>query len=238
MPARPLCIEKGTNVSRPIVMAPSILSADFTHLADAVALVEAAGADVVHVDVMDGHFVPNLTIGPPVIRSLKRVTRLPLDVHLMIDDADRTIGWYLDAGADMVTVHVEAVYHLHRVLHAIREAGVKAGVALNPGTPVACIAEVVRELDYVLVMSVNPGFGGQAFIPAAVEKVRQVRALADSAGVDLSIEVDGGIDVHTAPLVVKAGADMLVAGNAIFGAADPAAALAGIRTAAVAAQQG
>ena len=166
-------------VNHPIMMAPSILSADFTHLADAVALVEAAGADVVHVDVMDGHFVPNLTIGPPVIRALKRVTKLPLDVHLMIDDADRTIGWYLDAGADMVTVHVEACYHLHRVLQTIQTAGAKAGVALTPGTPTGSIREVMRYLDYVLIMSVNPGFGGQTFIPAAVDKVEEVADVSD-----------------------------------------------------------
>lgn len=215
-----------------ILMAPSILSADFTHLADAVALVEAAGADVVHVDVMDGHFVPNLTIGPPVIRALKRVTSLPLDVHLMIDDADRTIDWYLEAGADMVTVHVEACYHLHRVLQQIRDAGAKAGVALNPGTPAASIEEVMRYLDYVLVMSVNPGFGGQAFIPSAVDKVAAIALMREEYGVDVTIEVDGGIDIHTAPLVVHAGARMLVAGNAIFGANDPAEALVAIRDAA------
>ena len=221
-----------------IVMAPSILSADFTHLADAVALVEAAGADVIHVDVMDGHFVPNLTIGPPVIRALKKVTKLPLDVHLMIDDADRTVGWYLDAGADMVTVHVEACYHLHRVLQAIRGAGAKAGVALNPGTPANSIAEVMRHLDYVLVMSVNPGFGGQAFIPGCVPKIRDIAAMADEYEVDVVIEVDGGIDAHTAPLVVGAGATMLVAGNAIFGAKDPGLALANIRRVATASLEG
>lgn len=215
-----------------ILMAPSILSADFTHLADAVALVEAAGADVVHVDVMDGHFVPNLTIGPPVIRALKRVTSLPLDVHLMIDDADRTIDWYLDAGADMVTVHVEACYHLHRVLQQIKDSGAKAGVAINPGTPASSIEEVMRYLDYVLVMSVNPGFGGQAFIPSAVDKVAEIALMREEYDVDVTIEVDGGIDIHTAPLVVQAGARMLVAGNAIFGANDPAEALVAIRDAA------
>lgn len=215
-----------------ILMAPSILSADFTHLADAVALVEAAGADVVHVDVMDGHFVPNLTIGPPVIRALKRVTSLPLDVHLMIDDADRTIDWYLDAGADMATVHVEACYHLHRVLQQIKDSGAKAGVAINPGTPASSIEEVMRYLDYVLVMSVNPGFGGQAFIPSAVDKVAEIALMREEYDVDVTIEVDGGIDIHTAPLVVQAGARMLVAGNAIFGANDPAEALVAIRDAA------
>jgi ribulose-phosphate 3-epimerase len=215
-----------------ILMAPSILSADFTHLADAVALVEAAGADVVHVDVMDGHFVPNLTIGPPVIGALKRVTSLPLDVHLMIDDADRTIDWYLDAGADMVTVHVEACYHLHRVLQQIKDSGAKAGVAINPGTPASSIEEVMRYLDYVLVMSVNPGFGGQAFIPSAVDKVAEIALMREEYDVDVTIEVDGGIDIHTAPLVVQAGARMLVAGNAIFGANDPAEALVAIRDAA------
>jgi len=212
-------------------MAPSILSADFTRLGEAVRMVEAAGADVVHVDVMDGHFVPNLTIGPPVVRALKRITALPLDVHLMIDNADDTVAWYLDAGADMVSVHVEASRDLAGVLRSIRAAGAKAGVALNPATPVSSLASVIGDVDYVLVMSVVPGFGGQAFMPVALDKIAQIAAMLRSAGSSAEIEVDGGIDETTAPLVCAAGARLLVAGNAIFGRPDPAAALAAIRAA-------
>lgn len=215
-----------------IRMAPSILSADFTRLADAVGLVEAAGADLVHVDVMDGHFVPNLTVGPPVVRALKRIATVPLDVHLMIDDADTTIGWYLDAGADWVTVHVEACDHLHRVVQMIKAAGVKAGVALNPGTPASLLSEVIVDLDLVLVMSVNPGFGGQAFIPGAVGKIHDIARMIIASGSSALIEVDGGVDSKTAPLVAGAGARVLVAGNAVFGSPDPAAALVEIRAAA------
>jgi ribulose-phosphate 3-epimerase len=212
-------------------MAPSILSADFTRLGHAVALMEASGADVVHVDVMDGHFVPNLTIGPPVVRALKRVTLLPLDVHLMIDNADDTVEWYLKAGADMVSVHVEACRDLPGVLRAIRAAGVKAGVALNPATPIDAIAHVIADVDYVLVMSVVPGFGGQAFMPVALEKIAGIAAMLAACGSSAEIEVDGGIDETTAPSVCAAGARLLVAGNAVFGKPDPAAALAGIRAA-------
>lgn len=218
----------------PIRMAPSILSADFTRLGEAVALVEAAGADVVHVDVMDGHFVPNLTIGPPVVRALKRVTGLPLDVHLMIDNADDTVRWYLDAGADMVSVHVEACRDLPLVLRTIQAAGAKAAVALNPATPVSAIAGVLDMVDYVLVMSVVPGFGGQAFMPVALDKIREISALLGEAGSRAEIEVDGGIDETTAPLVCAAGAGLLVAGNAVFGRPDPAAALESIRQAGMA----
>jgi len=212
-------------------MAPSILSADFTRLGEAVRMVEAAGADVVHVDVMDGHFVPNLTIGPPVVRALKRITALPLDVHLMIDNADDTVAWYLDAGADMVSVHVEACRDLAAVLRSIRAAGAKAGVALNPATPVSSLASVIGDVDYVLVMSVVPGFGGQAFMPVALDKIAEIAAMLRSAGSSAEIEVDGGIDETTAPLVCAAGARLLVAGNAVFGRPDPAAALAAIRAA-------
>jgi len=218
-----------------IWMAPSILSADFNRLGEAIALVEAAGADLIHVDVMDGHFVPNLTIGPPVIRALKRIATVPLDVHLMIDNADTTVGWYLEAGADYVTVHVEACDHLHRVIQAIKAAGAKAGVSLNPATPASVLSEVIADLDLVLVMSVNPGFGGQAFIPGAVSKIEEVAATIAASGSSAMIMVDGGIDETTAPLVVAAGARALVAGNAVFGRPDPAAALASIRTAAAAA---
>jgi ribulose-phosphate 3-epimerase len=214
-----------------VQMAPSILSADFACLGQEIAMVEAAGADWIHVDVMDGHFVPNLTIGPPVVRALKRVCTAPLDVHLMIDNADSAVGWYLEAGADLVTVHIEACTHLHRVIQAIHAAGAKAGVSLNPATPVSLLAEVIVDIDLVLVMSVNPGFGGQAFIPASVQKVIEVAALAREARTEVLIEVDGGIDEKTAPLVVGAGARMLVAGNAVFGREDPGEALQAIRAA-------
>ena len=215
-----------------ILMAPSILSADFTRLADAISLVESAGADFIHVDVMDGHFVPNLTIGPPVIRALKRITNVPLDVHLMIDDADTTVGWYLDAGADWVTVHVEACDHLHRIVQQIHAAGAKAGVALNPASPPEAISEIIADLDLVLVMSVNPGFGGQAYIPTSADKVARIAEMIRDSGSKALIEVDGGIDEKTASLVSEAGARVLVAGNAIFGRPDPGAALNAIRGAA------
>jgi ribulose-phosphate 3-epimerase len=212
-----------------ILIAPSILSADFTRLAEAIAEVEAAGADLVHVDVMDGVFVPNLTIGPPVIKALKRVATIPLDVHLMISNADDTVGWYLEAGADYVTVHAEACRHLHRVVQAIRGAGAKAGVALNPATPASHLHDIIGEIDMVLVMSVNPGFGGQSFIPGSVRKVAEIAEMARKADADVLIEVDGGIDSSTAPLVAGAGARVLVAGNAVFCAESPADAIAAIR---------
>ena len=214
-----------------ILMSPSLLSADFTRLAEAVALIEAAGADFLHVDVMDGHFVPNLTIGPPVIRALKRVATRPLDVHLMIDDADTTVDWYLDADADLVTVHAEACDHLHRIVQRIHAAGAKAGVALNPATPASVLTEILPELDLVLVMSVNPGFGGQAFIPASAAKVATIASMIAACGSPALIEVDGGIDETTAPLVTAAGARVLVAGNAVFGRPDPASALSAVRNA-------
>lgn len=216
-------------VSNDLYIAPSILSADFTHLADAVAMVEDAGADLIHVDVMDGHFVPNLTIGPPVIKALKRVARRPLDVHLMITDPDRTAAWYVDAGADVVTIHVEASTHLHRTVEAIKAGGAIAGVTLNPGTPASEIREILPYVGLVLVMSVNPGFGGQSFIESSVAKVAEIRAMCRELGVTPRLEVDGGIDGTTAPRVVAAGADTLVAGNAIFCAADPVAALKDLR---------
>lgn len=215
-----------------LFIAPSILSADFTRLAEAIAMVEEAGADLIHVDVMDGHFVPNLTIGPPVVKAIKRVATRPLDVHLMVSDPDRTALWYADAGADLVTVHVEASTHLHRTLQAIRATGAKAGVSLNPGTPASAITEILPYVDLVLVMSVNPGFGGQSFIETSVAKVAEIRRAATALGVNPRIEVDGGIDATTAPRVVDAGADTLVAGNAIFCAPDPDAALKAIRRAA------
>lgn len=215
-----------------ILMAPSILSADFTRLGQAVELIAGGGADFIHVDVMDGHFVPNLTIGPPVIKALKRVTDVPLDVHLMIDNADWTVEWYLDAGADWVTVHAEACDHLHRVLQTIRSAGAKAGVSLNPGTPVSAIRDVLGLADMVLLMSVNPGFGGQSFIPRIVEKTRELASLCAREGATPLIQIDGGIDTTTAPLVAAQGARCLVAGSAIFCAEDPVAAMGEIRAAA------
>ncbi|MGE0704576.1 MAG: ribulose-phosphate 3-epimerase [Vicinamibacterales bacterium] len=204
-----------------IQIAPSILSADFSALGTGVAAVERGGADLIHVDVMDGHFVPNITIGPVVVASLKRVARAPLDVHLMISDPDRYIGAFAEAGAAMLSVHVEVLPHLHRTIQAIKALGVKAGAVLNPSTPIASLEDVAADLDFVLVMSVNPGFGGQRFIERSVEKVRRLRALLDAAGNAAPIEIDGGIDVHTAPRVVAAGARILVAGSAIFHASDP-----------------
>jgi ribulose-phosphate 3-epimerase len=218
-----------------ILMAPSILSADFTRLGEDVTTIVEGGADFIHVDVMDGHYVPNLTIGPPIVKALKRVTDTPLDVHLMIDNADWTVQWYLEAGADWVTVHAEACDHLHRVVQSIRAAGAKAGVSLNPGTPVESVREVLGMVDMVLLMSVNPGFGGQAFIPRIVEKTRAFAALCAEEGVSPLIQIDGGIDTTTAPLVAAAGARCLVAGSAIFCAEEPVAAMQAIREAAEAA---
>ena len=215
-----------------ILMAPSLLSADFTRLAEAVEMLEAAGADLLHIDVMDGHFVPNLTIGPPVIQAIKKVAHTPLDVHLMIDNPEATVQWYLDAGADIVVVHQEAAAHLHRIVEVIRQAGAAPGVSINPATPVETLTDILPHLDYVLLMSVNPGFGGQSFIEDAVARVARVAALAKRVGASVTIEVDGGINAATAPRVVAAGARALVAGNAVFGAPDPASALAQIRAAA------
>jgi ribulose-phosphate 3-epimerase len=210
-------------------IAPSILSADFTALGEAIARVEAAGVDQLHVDVMDGHFVPNLTIGPPVIESIRKRTRLPLDVHLMIEEPERWVETYIKSGADYVTVHVEASAHLERTLTLIREAGARSGVALNPSTPPEVLQYVLGDLDLVLVMSVNPGFGGQSFIPTAYEKIRRVRAML--AGRPTLISVDGGVKSDNAGLLAQAGATVLVAGSAIFRAPDPAAAVAALRSA-------
>ena len=216
-------------------IAPSLLSADFAALGEAVAQAERGGADLIHVDVMDGHFVPNITIGPPVVKALKRVSRIPLDVHLMIEHPDRYIEAFVSAGAASVTVHAEAVVHLHRTVHLIKSLGAKAGVALNPATPPGVLEEIAGDVDYVLVMTVNPGFGGQTFIPRSESKVRAVRDLLRRAGSRAPIEVDGGIDMTTAPGIVAAGADILVAGNAIFGSADPERAIRDLRAAAQAA---
>ena len=198
-------------------IAPSILSADFGKLSDQVAEAQAAGADWIHVDVMDGHFVPNLTIGPVVAEAVKRSTTLPVDVHLMIESPERYVEAFVRAGADVLTVHQEACPHLHRTLQQIRQAGARAGVAINPSTPVDSLTPVLGDIDLVLVMSVNPGFGGQAFIPSAVDKVARVRALLDEQELDgVDIEVDGGIDANTAPQVARAGANVLVAGSAVY----------------------
>jgi ribulose-phosphate 3-epimerase len=219
----------------PIQIAPSILNADFASLGTAVAAVEAGGADLVHVDVMDGHFVPNITIGIPVVRSLRRIARVPLDVHLMIEDPDRYTEAFVEAGAAMISVHVEAVRHLHRTIHHIKGRGARAGVALNPATPIAAIEEVAGDLDHVLVMSVNPGFGGQTFIPRSESKIQAVRRLLDAAGNPAPIEVDGGVDRGNIARLIAAGASIFVVGSAIFGQGDPTAATRAIREAASAA---
>jgi ribulose-phosphate 3-epimerase len=217
-----------------VKIAPSILSADFAALGEAVKAVERGGADLIHVDVMDGHFVPNITIGVPVVRSLKRIASVPLDVHLMISDPDRYIESFAGAGAAMISVHVEVLPHLHRTVHAIKALGVRAGVVLNPSTPVVALEEVAADVDFVLVMSVNPGFGGQAFIPRSDSKVRSVRALLDRAGnADAPVEIDGGIDAGNAARVVRAGARILVAGAAIFQTADPERATRELKAAAL-----
>jgi ribulose-phosphate 3-epimerase len=222
-----------------VQIAPSILSADFAALGDAVARVERGGADLIHVDVMDGHFVPNITIGPPVVKSLRRVAQRPLDVHLMIEDPDRYIDDFAAAGAAMISVHVEVLRHLHRTVHAIKALGVKAGVVLNPSTPVGALEEIAGDVDFVLVMSVNPGFGGQRFIPHSVDKVVRVRALLDRSGnAGAPIEIDGGIDLSNAATVVAAGARILVAGSAIFSTADPEAATRALKAAATGALTG
>ena len=218
-----------------IQIAPSLLSADFAALGDAIRVAQDAGADLIHFDVMDGHFVPNITMGPPVLASLARVARVPLDVHLMIEEPDRYVEAFAAAGAASIAVHVEAVVHLHRSVHLVKSLGVKAGVALNPATPVSALEQIAGDVDYVLVMTVNPGFGGQTFIPRSESKVRAMRALLDAAGSRAPITVDGGIDVHTAPRIVAAGADILVAGNAVFGSANPARAIRELRAAAMAA---
>ena len=217
-----------------IQIAPSILSADFAALGRDIAAVERGGADLIHVDVMDGHFVPNITIGPPVVRSIKRIATKPLDVHLMIEEPDRYIEEFVAAGAAMVSVHVEAVPHLHRTLSYIRQLGAKAGAVLNPSTPAYSIEDVCGEIDYVLVMSVNPGFGGQRFIPHTVEKLRRVRDVLARNGCSAPIEIDGGVDAGNVARVVAAGASIIVAGNAIFGTADPERATRELRAAALA----
>ena len=213
-------------------IAPSILSADFAALGAAVDAAEAGGADLIHIDVMDGHFVPNLTIGPLVVEALARVARVPLDVHLMIMDPDRYLDAFADAGAAMISVHVETVIHLHRTIDAIKKRGVQAGAVLNPATPVSALDEIARDLDFALVMTVNPGFGGQSLIPGSEAKIERMRRLFDAVGNPAAIEVDGGVDCSNAARMVRAGADILVAGAAVFGTSDPAAATRALRAAA------
>ena len=216
-------------------IAPSILSAEFAELGCQVSEAEAAGADYIHVDVMDGRFVPNITIGPLVVRAVRSVTSLPLDVHLMIEAPERYLEDFCAAGATGLTVHVETCPHLHRTVQQIKGLGCRAGVTLNPSTPVVALEEILSYVDLVLVMSVNPGFGGQSFIERTVRKIERVRSMLDGLGSGAELEVDGGIDVRTAPLVVAAGADVLVAGSAIFNSADGVAgAIAGLRAASAA----
>jgi ribulose-phosphate 3-epimerase len=214
------------------LIAPSILAADFAALSESVATVEAGGADLIHVDVMDGHFVPNLTIGPPVVKALHRVAHIPLDVHLMITDPDRYIAAFAEAGAAMISVHDETVLHLHRTIAYIKEHGVQAGAVINPSTPVSSLEEIAGDLDFVVVMTVNPGFGGQQFITGSEAKIKRVRRLLDDVDNPAPIEVDGGVDCSNAALATAAGAAILVAGGAIFGTDDPAAATRALRAAA------
>ncbi|MCG6956259.1 MAG: ribulose-phosphate 3-epimerase [Gemmatimonadetes bacterium] len=208
-------------------IAPSILASDFARLADEIRAVESAGADWIHLDVMDGHFVPNITIGPPVVRAVRACTELPLDVHLMIEHPDRYLEAFADAGANGLTVHQEACVHLHRTLQRIRELGVKAGVALNPATPLATVEEVLPMVDLLLVMSVNPGFGGQSYIDATTDRLRRARVLLDEMAPQAELEVDGGVEASNAPLIVSAGASVLVAGSSVF--RHPGGPAAGVR---------
>lgn len=206
-----------------IELAPSILSADFGRLAEHARSALSGGATLLHVDVMDGHFVPNITIGLPVVASLRKHVDVPLDVHLMIEDPDAFIPAFADAGADWISVHQEASRHLNRTIELVRASGARAGVVINPATPVQSLGEVLDLVDYVLVMSVNPGYGGQKFIPGALEKIRKLATMRTAKGLDFRIEVDGGIDLDTVGRAVRSGAEILVAGNAVFGTGDPAA---------------
>lgn len=212
-----------------VKIAPSILSADFSKLGQEITDVEQGGADLIHIDVMDGHFVPNITIGPLVVEAIRPITDLPLDVHLMIENPDQYLDAFAKAGADFITVHVEACRHLHRTIHHIKELGVKAGVVLNPATPVESILPIIDDVDMVLLMTVNPGFGGQKFIHSVLPKIRQVRDLALSRNPDLEIEVDGGVNEETAKLCVEAGASVLVAGSAVYNKKDRGQAIAALK---------
>ena len=211
-----------------MILAPSILSADFGRLAEEVQRAERGGAGLIHVDVMDGHFVPNLTVGPAVVAALRKVATVPLDVHLMIENADRYLDTFVDAGASWVSLHAEALPHLERAVAHLRSRGARPGVALNPSTPLGSLDEILPELDHVLIMSVNPGFGGQTFLPASLDKIRRLSRLIGERGAKTTIEVDGGVDKNNARALVEAGAEVLVAGSAVFGHGDPEVAARGI----------
>ncbi|ETI66916.1 ribulose-phosphate 3-epimerase [Neobacillus vireti] len=212
-----------------VKIAPSILSADFSKLGEEIVAVEKGGADYIHIDVMDGHFVPNITIGPLIVEAIRPLTKLPLDVHLMIENPDQYIEAFVKAGADYITVHVEACRHLHRTIQTIRAFGIKAGVVLNPATPVETIQHIIGDIDMVLLMSVNPGFGGQKFIPEVLPKIRKVKELAAEKGASIEIEIDGGVNPETAKQCMEAGANVLVAGSAIYNQPDYAKAISLIR---------
>jgi ribulose-phosphate 3-epimerase len=216
-----------------IEIAPSILSADFTKLGQQIEIVEGAGASLLHVDVMDGRFVPNITVGLPVVHAISRATQLPIDAHLMIVEPGRYAEQFVKAGAQMVSIHIEADPHAHRTLSAIRAAGAQAGIAINPATPLSALDEALKFVDYVLLMSVNPGFGGQTFIPESLDKVRRLRKMIDERGLKARIEIDGGVDAENIAEVASAGAEIIVSGSAIFGAPDPAVALRKLREATV-----
>jgi ribulose-phosphate 3-epimerase len=222
-------LERGGTVTRRTLIAPSILSADFGKLADEVRAIEAAGADWVHVDVMDGRFVPNITLGPVVVEAVRKATKLPLDVHLMIVEPERYLEAFAKAGASTLTVHAEACPHLHRTLQQIRQLGVRPAAVLNPSTPLSAIEEVLPDVDMVLLMSVNPGFGGQRFIPQVLDKLRRLRAMVDARGLAIDLEVDGGVSGANAAQLREAGANVLVAGSAVFGAKDYRAAISALR---------
>ncbi|MGX1264687.1 ribulose-phosphate 3-epimerase [Rossellomorea marisflavi] len=213
-------------------IAPSILSADFSKLGDDIREVEAGGADYIHVDVMDGHFVPNITLGPPIVKAIRPITGLPLDVHLMISEPAKYVDAFADAGADYITVHVEADPHIHRTIQMIKNRGVKAGVVLNPGTPAELLKPLLADVDMVLLMTVNPGFGGQAFIPSVVSKIKEIRKWADELNPALEIEVDGGINPETIAVCAEAGADVFVAGSAIYNQSDRKKAIEDLKAAA------
>ena len=215
-----------------VAIAPSILAANFASLEESIRAVERGGADIIHIDVMDGHFVPNITVGVPVVASLRKATRLPLDVHLMIENPEQYIEAFIEAGADMISVHQEATPHLDRALEMIRERGKDAGAVINPSTPVEMLSEVMDRMDHVLVMSVNPGFGGQSFIPNALEKIQKLRKMRERYNANFRIEVDGGIELGNVAQIVRAGAQILVAGTSIFHTADPAAAVHSLKQAA------
>ena len=214
-----------------IMIAPSILSADFARLGEEILAVERGGASVIHIDVMDGHFVPNITIGPLVVEAVRRVTSLPLDVHLMIENADRYLDSFAKAGADWITVHVETGYHLHRTIHRIKELGKKAGAVLNPATPLESLTEILADLDLVMLMTVNPGFGGQSFIPGSLNKIKRLKQMIDQQGLSVAIEVDGGVSPKSIAPIAAAGANIFVAGSAVFGQPDYGQVISALKTA-------